>query len=73
MRSLLSRRENMMRDISYNSSRLMVIQRIYFMAGNVEQAKALADTANSLTQNRIGFPTTREENKKQVDQFYRLD
>ncbi|MGM0589229.1 MAG: protein O-mannosyl-transferase family [Bacteroidota bacterium] len=73
MQSLLSRRENMMRDISYNSSRLMVIQRIYFMAGNTEQAKALADTANSLTHNRIGFPTTREENKKQVDQFYRLD
>jgi hypothetical protein len=73
MKRLLASREDLMRDISYNSSRLMVVQRIYFMSGETEQAKALADTANSLTMDRIGFPTTEEDNKRQVDQFYRLD
>ena len=63
-------RKRIVRQISQNSSHLMILQRIYFMAGENEQAVQLGEKANEITQNRVGFPTTEEENRKRVNQMY---
>lgn len=67
--SILSRRENVTREIQYAISHLTILQRIYFMAGEEDQAKALAEQVEMLTGSRITLPQTKEENKKQIDQF----
>ncbi|MDZ7660198.1 protein O-mannosyl-transferase family [Fodinibius sp.] len=69
MQSISSERQQIAREISRSVSHLTIIQRIYFMNGNDEKAKALHDRVNEITGNRISVPATKEENKKQFDRF----
>lgn len=64
-----SQREQIAQEISRAISHLTILQRIYFMNGNDEEATALHDKVNSITGSRISVPATKEENKKQFDRF----
>src|SRR5699024_1109251 len=63
------RRQQLTRGISFAISHLTIVQRIYYMAGLDEQASTLANRVDALTGGQISLPTSKEENKKQVDQF----
>lgn len=67
---MMARQQSIVRNISYASSRLIIVQRIYYMAGKDQQADSLAQQVNDMTMDRIGFPKNKEENKKQVDRIY---
>lgn len=67
--SIASNRENITREISRNVSHLTIIQRIYFMADNDEEALSLTDRVNTITSGRISVPDSREANKTQIDKF----
>jgi hypothetical protein len=63
-------RQNYIRDVYFSASRLFVLQRIYYIAGNEDKAKEITMTGDQITQNRIGFPKTEQENKKLVERMY---
>jgi len=65
----MSQRQNLTRNISYERYFMIIIQRIYFMAGKDEQAKSLAQQVDSISSSRISIPDTKEKNKEQVDKF----
>jgi hypothetical protein len=69
MQSIGSQRQQIARDISRSISHLTIIQRIYFMNGKDEEATALHDRVNTITGERISIPATKEDNKKEFDQF----
>ncbi|WP_246068322.1 protein O-mannosyl-transferase family [Fodinibius sediminis] len=69
MQQISSRRQRITQDISFAISHLTIVQRIYFMTGRDEQAMQLAGQVDSITGGRVSIPTSREENKKQFDQF----
>jgi len=69
IQNVIDRRKNITRSISYERFFLTIIQRIYFLAGKDDQAKSLASRVDSITNSRISIPSTKEENKKQVDKF----
>lgn len=69
VQQIVSRRDDVARDINFAISHLTILQRIYFMTGADEVATALADEVNTITSSRIGLPATREENKAQFDEF----
>lgn len=72
IQDIASSRSSLTQEITYLVGHLTIIQRIYFLAGDDDRALQLAERVNNVTTNRIEFPTTKEENKKQVDQ-YNLD
>ncbi|HYW36349.1 MAG TPA: hypothetical protein VE868_13145, partial [Balneolaceae bacterium] len=43
---------------------LMIIQRIYYMAGQDNKAKAVANRVNNITGKRIQFPSNKKQSKK---------
>lgn len=67
--SINSRRQRVAQEISFSISHLTLVQRIYFMNGNDEEAKNLATTVDKITGARISIPSTKEENKKEIDKF----
>ncbi|MEX2641760.1 MAG: DUF2723 domain-containing protein [Balneolales bacterium] len=69
IRRLTQNRQSRIRDVSYDSSRLMIIQRIYFSAGMDEEAMALAAQVDSITGGRLPFPQSDEENRDQVERM----
>jgi hypothetical protein len=66
---IVDRRQNVTRNISFSIDLLKIVQRVYFMAGKDEQAKSLADRVNEITGSRITIPSTKEENKAEIDKF----
>ncbi|MEX0686069.1 MAG: DUF2723 domain-containing protein [Balneolales bacterium] len=66
---LTQNRQDLIREVSYDSSRLMIIQRIYYMSNMEDQANALAEQVESLTNGRIPFPTSEQENRNQVERM----
>jgi len=64
-----SRRQQIGREISRSIYQLTILQRIYFISGNDQEAKDLAEEVNSITGDRLPFPSTKEENKKEVDRY----
>ncbi|MGM0545147.1 MAG: glycosyltransferase family 117 protein [Bacteroidota bacterium] len=64
-----SERQQIAQDISMAVSHLTIVQRIYFMNGDDDQALELHDRVNDVTGSRISVPESKEENKKEVDQF----
>lgn len=70
MRTLRGRRDNMVREISFDSSRMMVLQRVLYIANLDEEASALTNKMNELTGGRVPFPTSREQNRIQVQRIY---
>jgi hypothetical protein len=69
IQSIASERQRIAQNVSYSINHLTIIQRIYFVAGNDEEALALADRVNSITGSRISIPSTKEESKAQFDKF----
>ncbi|MDZ7680384.1 MAG: hypothetical protein U5J63_01425 [Fodinibius sp.] len=69
IQNIASRRQQVGRQISRSIYHLTVIQRIYFMNGNDAEAKDLADTVNGITDQRLPFPTTEEENKREIQNY----
>jgi hypothetical protein len=69
LENIKSARKNQAQQVSYASSRLIYVQRIYYMADKNEEAKSLAREVNEISMDRLGFPTTEKENKNQVDRM----
>ncbi|HEX6983475.1 MAG TPA: DUF2723 domain-containing protein [Balneolaceae bacterium] len=69
IQSIISRRQNLTREISFAMSHLTIIQNIYFKAGQDERAIALANRVNQITGSLISIPSTKEENKEQIEKF----
>lgn len=67
--TLDSQRESTIREVYFVASRIFLIQRIYFDAGMENEAVELGNWANDLSRNRIGFATTREENRQQTERM----
>ncbi|MEX0780566.1 MAG: DUF2723 domain-containing protein [Balneolales bacterium] len=63
---LTNNRQELIREVSYDSSRLMIVQRIYFQADMKDEAMALAEQVESITGGRLPFPESEEENQNQV-------
>ncbi|MFH5885370.1 DUF2723 domain-containing protein [Halalkalibaculum sp. DA3122] len=69
IQNVVSQRQSLGNEIGYSISHLTILQRIYYMAGEDEQAGALAERVNGITMDRIGLPTSEEENKAQIEQY----
>ncbi|HLR25006.1 MAG TPA: DUF2723 domain-containing protein [Fodinibius sp.] len=69
VQQVTERRQQLTRGISFAISHLTIVQRIYYMAGLDEQAAALASRVDAITGGQISLPASKEENKKQFDQF----
>jgi len=69
IQNMMSRRKSVSRSISRDIFHLTIIQNIYYLAGNDEQATALAEEVNGITGNLISLPTTREENEAQMEKY----
>jgi len=68
--NLSQNRKNLLRNVYYASSRLFVLQRIYYISNDTTKAKDVATIGDSLTQNLVGFPKTADQNKKLIDRMY---
>jgi len=62
-------RNELMNEISYYVSYLTILQRVFFLADLDERAEELAMEVNLMTEGRIPMPSTREENREQIDRF----
>ena len=62
-------RQDGIRQVSFDSSRLMIIQRIYFDADLDERALALAGQVESITAGRLPFPGSDEDNQAQINRM----
>ena len=69
VQNIAADRKQLTQNISFARSHLIIIQRIYFMAGQTEKAKKLAESVDDITNTRISIPKTKEANKKRFDQF----
>jgi len=69
LQTLISSRENLMREVYFAASRIFVSQRVFWLLNMDDRAIELANSSNILTKNMIGFPTNKEENKRQVDRI----
>ena len=68
--ALSRNRDNLVTEISFDSSRFMIIQRIFFIAEMDDRAAELSFKINEITDGRVPFPTTREENLQNVRRIY---
>jgi hypothetical protein len=69
IRSISTQRETLIREISFDSSRFMIVQHILFQAGLNDDALAIATLVSEMTSQRIPFPTTAIETKMNVDRI----
>ncbi len=58
------------RTYTNNLSRLVVMQRIFFLAGEDERASAIAEDINRMVGTETNFPRTREENEQAFSRIY---
>lgn len=66
---LTQNRRNLVREVSYDSSRLMIIQNIYYKSDLVDRALAMVEQVETISGGRIPFPTSEEENRRQVERM----
>jgi len=64
-----SNRQQIAREISLSISHMTIVQRIYFMAGNDQQALDLANQVNDITGSRISIPDSKEANAEEFEKF----
>jgi hypothetical protein len=69
IRSISTQRETLIREISFDSSRFMIVQHILFQAGLDEEALAISAKVTEMTAQRIPFPTTAIETQMNVDRI----
>lgn len=70
LRSVAENRDFLVREISFDSSRFMIIQRVLYMAGLDAEADEITNLVNEITGGRVPFPSNREENRRQVNRIY---
>ncbi len=70
LRSYASSRDNLVSEISFDASRFMIIQRIFYMAGMQDKAAEITAFVASTTDGRVPFPTNEEENLRNVQRIY---
>lgn len=70
LRTATNTRESLVREISFDSSRFMILQRVLFLADKDDEALQLTVLVNELTGGRVPFPATRDENRRQVQRIY---
>ncbi len=69
--STLSReRQQLVRELSFESSRYMIIQRIFFMNDMESEALAIADYISEVSDQRLPFPRDRNENRQRVRRIF---
>lgn len=70
LRSYAASRDNLVSEISFDSSRFMIIQRIFYMADLDERAAEITAFVAATTDGRVPFPTNEEENLRNVQRIY---
>ncbi len=68
--TLSENRQNLIRDISYDSSRYIIIQRIFYMNDMEQEALAVADFIEEASDDRLPFPRSRDENLERINRIY---
>lgn len=63
-------RQQLVRELSFETSRYMILQRIYFMNDMDEEAVAVADFIADVSDQRLPFPRDREENRHRVSRMF---
>lgn len=66
---LASRRQSVVRDISWSVQRLTILQNIFYEADDTETADLLRMEVNSITNGRLALPDSIEESRQQISQF----
>jgi hypothetical protein len=69
IKNLASQQQNIAQNVSQSISHLTLIQRVYFMHGNDEEATNLYEQVNGITNSRISIPASKEASKKQVSKY----
>ena len=69
LQQLAERRDDTMRDISFTSSRLTILQNIFFETGDIENAERLAYEVDYITNNRLQLPSDADESNMQIERF----
>ncbi|MDG5766493.1 DUF2723 domain-containing protein [Balneolales bacterium ANBcel1] len=70
LNGLMDDRQQLIRDLSYDSSRYMIIQRILYMNDMDEEAAEVAAFIAEVTDDRLPFPATRSENRQRVRSLF---
>jgi hypothetical protein len=70
LRSFATSRDNLTTEISFDASRLMIIQRIYFMADMDDKAAEITAFVAVTTDGRVPFPTNEAENLRNIQRIY---
>lgn len=70
VRNLSQQRQSLMREISFDSSRLIIVQRIYFEAGLEDRAIDIADYVDRIIGGDFDFPRDAEENRRQSNRIF---
>ncbi len=70
LQTLNRRRQQVVRELSFESSRYMILQRIYFMNDLEDDALAVADFIDEVSDQRLPFPRDREENRMRVSRIF---
>jgi hypothetical protein len=72
IRSYMNDRYQLMDNINYGRSRLVLLQNTYYVAGREDLAVALAQTLETIGEGRLPFPKTRQESDEQAQRL-RID
>jgi len=62
-------RQQLVQELSYDSSRYMIIQRIYYMNNMEDEAINIADFIADASGDRLPFPRSREENRERIQRI----
>lgn len=69
--SALSReRQQVVREISFDSSRYILLQGLYFMADLEEEALEISSFIDEVSSGRLPFPQDRDENRQQMTRIF---
>jgi hypothetical protein len=70
IQTLNRERQQLVRELSFETSRYMILQRIYFMNDMDQEALAIADFIADVSDQRLPFPRDREENRRRVSRMF---
>lgn len=70
LRRIIRTRESLVTEISFDSSRFMILQRIFYIAELDSRANEVFELVTGITEGRVPFPTNREENLRNVRRIY---
>lgn len=69
LQELSSRRESIIRNISWSVQRLTILQNIFYENEDIENADLLRMEINSITDGRLALPDSLQESRQQINQF----